>query len=151
MQPNTDQWGQPVQPVYGQPPQQQVIGQPPQPQIIGQPAVLTGQPTMGHAPIQVTNVMMNQSNGAATASMIMGIISFLMFLSGFILWGAQCCSMPLAIIGVALGHVGYGNSKTTGVGGGEAMIGLILNWLQVGLLLIGLILILIFGVALIGM
>ena len=76
MQPGSQQWGQPVQPVYGQPPQ---------PQIIGQPAVLTGQPTMGHTPIQVTNVMMNQSNGAATASMIMGIISFLMFLSGFIL------------------------------------------------------------------
>ena len=141
MQPNTDQWGQPVQPAYGQPPQ---------PQIIGQPAMLSGQPAAGfNAPMQqVTNVMMSPSNGAATASLVLGIISFLMFLSGFILWGAQCCSMPLAIIGVALGHVGYSNSTTTGVGGTESIIGLILNWLQVGLLIILAIALFIFGAAL---
>ena len=75
MQPGTDQWGQP-QPQAAPQPQ---YGQPPQPQIIGQPAMLSGQPAVGfNAPMQqVTNVMMSPSNGAATASLVLGIISFI--------------------------------------------------------------------------
>ena len=145
MQPGTDQWGQP-QPAAPQP----QYGQPPQPQIIGQPAMLSGQPTAGfNAPMQqVTNVMMSPSNGAATASLVLGIISFIFWGLGWFVIVTWCCSVPMSIIGVVLGHVGYSNSTTTGVGGTESIIGLILNWLQVGLLIILAIAIFIFGAAL---
>ncbi len=145
MQPGTDQWGQP-QPQAA--PQPQIIGQPAT--LSGQPAMLSGQPAVGfNAPMQqVTNVMMSPSNGAATASLVLGIISFIFWGLGWFVFVTWCCSVPMAIIGVVLGHVGYSNSKTTGVGGTESIIGLILNWLQVGLLIILAIAIFIFGVAL---
>ena len=42
----------------------------------------------------------------------------------------------MSVIGVVLGHVGYSQSKISGVGGGEAISGLILNWFQVAILLV---------------
>jgi len=147
MQPGTDQYGQPIQQAV---PQQPQYGQPPQPQIIGQPATLSGQPNVGfNAPMQqVTNIMMSPSNGAATASLVLGIISFIFWGIGWFVILTWCCSVPMSIIGVILGHVGYSESKTSGVGGTESIIGLILNWLQVGLLIIGAIAIFVFGAAL---
>ena len=112
--------------------------------------MLSGQPAAGfNAPMQqVTNVMMSPSNGAATASLVLGIISFIFWGLGWFVLATWCCSVPMSIIGVVLGHVGYSNSTTTGVGGTESIIGLILNWLQVGLLIILAIALFIFGAAL---
>jgi len=49
-----------------------------------------------------------------------------------------CCivSLPLALLGIIFSHIGYSNAKTTGVGKGQAIAGLILNWPQ---LLLGII------------
>ena len=130
------------QPQYGAPPQQ----------VIGEPATLVGQPTAGFgAPMQqVTQVMVSPGNGSATASMVLGIISMLLFLAGFLVGLTWCCSVPMSILGVVLGHVGYSNSKMSGVGGGEAVTGLVLNWIQVLAILALVLIIVIFGAAMIS-
>jgi hypothetical protein len=79
--------------------------------------------------------------------MVIGIISMLFFLAGFAVGITWCCSIPMSIIGVVLGHVGYSNSKMNGVGGGEAVTGLVLNWIQVLAALALVVIIVIFGAA----
>ena len=39
--------------------------------------------------------------------------------------------MPMALVGVAFSHAGFSNSKTSGVGNGQAVAGLILNYIQI--------------------
>jgi hypothetical protein len=111
------------------------------PVLTGAPASATMvTPVQPGSPIQMVQVMVGQSNGSATASLVLGIISFIFFLLGFFTLITFCCSVPMSIIGVVLGHVGYSNSKATGTGGGEAIAGLILNWIQVAIfgILVGL-------------
>jgi len=111
-----------------------------------QPQALTGQPT---TPVYHTqSVIISPTNGSATWGMILGIISFILSIGG-VFSGGFCClfSLPLAFIGVILSHIGSGASKTTGVGSGEAIAGLILNWLQLGAIVVSLVLFLAFGAA----
>jgi hypothetical protein len=111
-----------------------------------QPQVLTGQPT---TPVyQTPTVVISTTNGSATWGMILGIISFILSIGG-VFSGGLCClfSVPLAFIGVILSHVGSGASKRTGVGSGEATAGLILNWLQLGAIVVSIVGFLVFGAA----
>jgi len=111
-----------------------------------QPQALTGQPT---TPVYHTqSVIISPTNGSATWGMILGIISFILSIGG-VFSGGFCClfSLPLAFIGVILSHIGSGASKRTGVGSGEATAGLILNWLQLGAIVVSLVLFLAFGAA----
>lgn len=111
-----------------------------------QPQVLTGQPT---TPVYHTQtVVISTTNGSATWGMILGIISFIFSIGG-VFTGGICClfSMPLAIIGVILSHIGSSAAKTTGIGRGEATAGLILNWLQLGAIVISIGAFIIFGAA----
>ncbi len=114
-----------------------------------QPQVLTGQPTtpVYHTP----TVVISTTNGSATWGMILGIISFILSIAG-VFSGGLCCflSVPLAIVGVILSHVGSGAAKRTGVGSGEATAGLILNWLQLGAIIVSIVAFLVFGAAIIA-
>lgn len=72
-----------------------------------------------------------QSNGFATAGMVLGIISMMFSLMAPFMF-LICCivSLPLALLGIIFSHIGYSNAKATGVGKGQAIAGLILNWPQ---------------------
>ena len=91
---------------------------------LAQPPVLTMQQGLIIAPMQ--------SNGTATAGMVLGIISLTLSILSPIAM-LLCCfvSIPMAALGVIISHVGYSNSKKTGVGNGQAVAGLVLNWIQV--------------------
>ena len=116
-----------------QPIPQQSPGQ----QFAGQQQVIGGIPAQGYAVPQGMMIGVLPSNGSATAGMVLGIISMsfsvLSPLSGFL-----CCfiSLPLAFCGVIASHIGYNGSKTSGIGNGSAVAGLILNWLQILLVFI---------------
>jgi len=72
------------------------------------------------------------SNSAAAAGMVFGIVS-LIFTVIAPLFFFFCCflSIPMALIGVAFSHAGLSNSRTSGVGNGQAVAGLILNYIQI--------------------
>lgn len=74
------------------------------------------------------------SNSAAAAGMVLGIVS-LVFTVIAPLFLFFCCflSLPMALVGVAFSHAGLSNSRTSGVGNGQAVAGLILNYIQVAL------------------
>ncbi len=97
--------------------------------------------------VQPTPILMvNQSSGSATAGLVLGIISIILTALSPIL-GFLCCivSVPMAILGVIFSHIGYSHSKNHGVGTGNAVAGLVLNWLTIiatvlailGILLLG--------------
>ena len=95
------------------------------PQIVGQ----VSSHVMAHPAGMV--IIQNQSNGAATTGMVLGIISMVISVLSPLTWFVCCVvSIHLAFIGVIFSHVGYSTSKTTGFGGGQALTGLILNWMQ---------------------
>lgn len=72
-----------------------------------------------------------QSNASATAGMVLGIVSMSLSVLSPLLFFACCfASLPLAFFGIIFSHIGYSNSKTSGVGNGQAVAGLVLNWLQ---------------------
>ena len=72
------------------------------------------------------------SNSAAAVGMVLGIVS-LVFTDIAPLFFFFCCflSLPMALVGVAFSHAGLSNSRTSGVGNGQAVAGLILNYIQV--------------------
>jgi len=117
---------------------------PPQPPI--RHIVNTPIPIAGH-PLQ-QNFVVQPTNGGATAGLVFGILSILISAIGGPLSLGLCCfvSIPMAAVGVVFSHIGYSRSKVVGVGNGNAVGGLILNWLQVGLALI-LIFLLILGIS----
>jgi len=108
--------------------------QPPQQfpaQQAGGPYVVGAIPSPVYGIQQGVVIAAAQSNGSATAGMVLGIISMsLSVLSPLMFF--MCCfvSLPLAFFGMIFSHVGYSNSKTTGLGNGQAVAGLVLNWLQ---------------------
>lgn len=107
-------------------PQQIPVQQYASPQVIG------GIPSQGYAAPQGMMIAVLPTNGAATAGMVLGIVSMsLSVLSPLVFF--MCCfvSIPLAIAGVIASHVGYNGSKTSGIGNGQAIAGLVLNWLQI--------------------
>ena len=95
------------------------------PQVVGQ---VTHQ-VVGVQPNMI--LVQNPTNGSATAGMVLGIVSMSFSVLSPLTW-FLCCfiSIPLAFFGVIFSHIGYSNSKQTGVGNGQAITGLILNWLQ---------------------
>ena len=104
------------------------------------------------SPVQVpgvygnaVNVVMTPSNGSATAGMVLGIISIVFSVLSPLSYG-MCCfiSIPMAIIGVILSHVGQGRAKEIGgVGSGNAVAGLVLNYIQIGIAVLLLILLMV--------
>mgnify|MGYP000202180383 CR=1 FL=1 len=93
-----------------------------------------------HQPLQHNYVIM-PTNGSATAGLVLGIISLIIsVISPFTL--GLCCflSIPMAAIGALFSHIGYSRSKQIGIGNGNAVTGLILNWLQIASALILLVL-----------
>jgi len=97
------------------------------------PRVVTPIQTQYHPhPLQQNFVVM-PTNGSATAGLVFGIISIIIsVISPFFLFSCCFVSVPMAIIGVIFSHIGYDRSKQIGIGNGNAVGGLILNWLQVG-------------------
>jgi len=107
-------------------PQQIPVQQYASPQVIG------GIPSQGYAVPQGMMIAVLPTNGSATAGMVLGIVSMsLSVLSPLTFF--MCCfvSIPLAIAGVIASHIGLSSSKTIGVGNGQAIAGLVLNWLQI--------------------
>lgn len=95
------------------------------PQIVGQMATHLG----GTNPNML--VIQNTTNSSATAGMVLGIVSMVLtVLSPLSLFVCCFISIPLAFFGMIFSHIGHKNSKITGVGKGQAVTGLILNWLQ---------------------
>ena len=111
------------------------------------PSQIVGQiPTQAHGAQPGIIMIQNVTNSSATTGMVLGIVSMpltvLSPLSFFL-----CCffSIPLAFLGMIFSHAGYSKSKATGIGKGQAISGLILNWFQLLLVLGGIILMLFFG------
>jgi hypothetical protein len=108
--------------------------QPPQqfpPQQVGGPNMVGGMPSPGYGIQQGMVFVTAQNNGSATAGMVLGIVSMVLSVLSPLTY-FTCCfvSLPLAFFGMICSHIGYSNSKTTGVGNGQAIAGLVLNWLQ---------------------
>ena len=101
------------------------------------PKVATPIRSQYHQPPLQQNFVIMPTNGSATAGLVLGIISLtISLISPFTL--GLCCflSVPMAAIGALFSHIGYTRSKQIGIGNGNAVTGLILNWLQVGSALI---------------
>jgi len=113
-----------------------------------QPYLLTGQPQPAGM-MATTTVIMPSSNGSATWGMILGIISMIISVVGGPFSGGLCCfiSLPIAFIGMILSHIGSSAAKNSGVGRGEATAGLVLNWLQLLVIVIGIVAFFVFGAA----
>tara|TARA_Y100000814_G_C12185865_1_gene353003 strand:+ start:203 stop:673 length:471 start_codon:yes stop_codon:yes gene_type:complete len=130
-------------PLPSTPKQPQKIAQMPNPQAYqNQPKVGYGNPNLSQ------QIIIVQSNGMATAGLVFGIISMIISLiSPFFLFSCCLLSVPMALLGALFSHLGYSQSRTNGVGGGAAVSGLVLNWLQI-LIGIGLLFLLVLGIAL---
>ncbi|MBN6036715.1 DUF4190 domain-containing protein [Amycolatopsis sp. 195334CR] len=80
--------------------------------------------------------MQNQDQGMAVAAMICSIV------------GLVACGGILSIVGLVLGHIAYAKAKRGEAGGqGMALAAIIIGWVVVGLLLIGVIILVIAGIA----
>jgi len=108
------------------------------------PSLLVGSPNMEGATSPYANgnqqgmvFAVAQNNASATAGLALGIIAMVFSIMAPFFF-LICCffSIPLSFLGIIFSHMGYSNAKTTGVGKGQAIAGLILNWPQ---LLLGLI------------
>ena len=129
MQPGTDQWGQPIQPVqpqYEQPPQQ----------VIGQPSVLVGQPAVG------VGVPMGMGGFPATQATIALVLSIL---------GLVGCGVCTAVPGLILANGALAITKQypNHPDAGSANVAMIIGWIVIALTLIG-ILIWVFIIVLAG-
>ena len=105
--------------------------------------ILTGNPHLGAkeqtytGPYVEPMMMIESSNGQATASMVLGIVTWVLhFLTPVI--GFTCCIAPFTTIaGVITGHIGLTNSKQmNGLGKGMAIAGVVMNYISVILYLI---------------
>lgn len=73
-----------------------------------------------------------QSNDNATISLAMGIVTWLFHISAAFLCFTGCLAPITTVIGVVFGHLGLRDSRDlNGLKRGEAIIGLILNYLSV--------------------
>ncbi|MDP6863811.1 MAG: hypothetical protein QGG96_00165 [Candidatus Poseidoniaceae archaeon] len=100
-----------MQPMPGQQPQQ-MYGQP-QAAPMGQ-TVIIQQPT---------------GNGMAVTGGVMGILTWVFFLLGLVIGFTMCLTPITMLLGIIFSHIGLSGSKRSGVGGGWAVTGLILNYL----------------------
>ena len=103
------------------------------PRVVTQPSVATPIQTQFNPNPYQQNFVVMPTNGSATAGLVFGIISIIISaISPFFLFTCCFVSVPMAGIGALFSHIGYGRSKQVGIGNGNAVGGLILNWLQVG-------------------
>ena len=101
------------------------------PQQVGGPKMVGTIPSPAYGIQQGMVFATAQNNGSATAGMVLGIVSMILSVLSPLMFFACCfVSLPLAFFGMIFSHIGHSNSKTTGVGNGQAVAGLILNWLQ---------------------
>lgn len=70
-----------------------------------------------------------QSNGMATAGMVLGIIAAALSIIPFI----SIAALPVALVGLPLAGVGFWKSRTSGIGRGASIAGIALNVVAVGL------------------
>ena len=79
------------------------------------------------------------SNGQAVAALVLGIIAIVTGLwSPLPIVGAfpALIAFPLSVLAIIFGHVGLSLSKTILVGRGQALTGMILGYITLGILLI---------------
>ena len=108
MQPDKDQWGQPIKPVYGQPPQ---------------PTVLVGQPIVGVGP----QIGMGYPATQATAALILSILSLV---------GCGICTAVPGLI-LANASLNVTNQHPNHPDAGSARAATIIAWISIGLFLLG--------------
>ncbi|MGF3056780.1 DUF4190 domain-containing protein [Microbacterium sp. YY-01] len=79
------------------------------------------------------------SNGMAVTSLVLGIVAIVVGIWSFVpilgLIAAFFGFLP-AVLAVIFGHVGVKNSKTSGVGKGAAVTGLVLGYVTLGVILL---------------
>jgi hypothetical protein len=110
--------------------------------LSGTPSVESGNsqefnPYAGTGAYQQPMMPVPQKNDSATYSMWLGISTWVLWFLGFIV-GCTICLTPLtSIAGIVLGHQGlqYANERSQ-LGRGEAIAGLVMNYLSL-LLLVG--------------
>ena len=119
---------------------------------------------MEQIPQQVQYLPQPKTNGSAIASMVLGIVSWILyialwcfnstigaFLTVFTYGAGLLCLLPLScispllwLIGIITGHVGLSQVKRTGESGrAMAVTGLVLNYLGLGLIVGGTLVVLI--------
>ena len=105
----------------------------------GTQGVLTGTPSHGGSgeqgqsgPYVQPMMMMQPSNDEATWSMVMGIVTWISWISSPVLCFTVCIVPFSTIGGVILGHVGIRQaSEMNGLNKGMAIAGLIMNYLSI--------------------
>lgn len=77
------------------------------------------------------------SNGSAVTSLILGIVAIVIGIWSFVPIlgiGAAFTSFIPALLAIIFGHVGLKNAARNGVGRGQAMTGLILGYVTLGII-----------------
>ena len=105
----------------------------------GTQGVLTGTPSQGGSgeqgqsgPYVQPMMMMQPSNDEATWSMVLGIVTWISWISSPVLCFTVCIVPFSTIGGVILGHVGTRKaSEMNGLNKGMAIAGLIMNYLSI--------------------
>ena len=71
------------------------------------------------------------ANGMATAGMVIGAVSMVLTATARHFVCLTCfLSIPMAFLGMVFSHIGLSRARQFGVGMWPAVIGLVLNWLQ---------------------
>jgi len=146
MQPGTDQFGQPAQPVpqpqvIGQPVQPQ-YGQPPQQQVVGQPATIVGLPAVGTGvPLEQQMIVGEAQSTNAMIGLVLGILGII----GSFFYGIGCLCGVIGLI------ITYGAKKITDLNPmhpdkGTVKAALITNWIAVILAVLMLVTVVLAGV-----
>ena len=82
-------------------------------------------------------VMKQPTNGMAVASLVLGILAIVIGVwtpVPFVGIGAAFFAFLPAVLAVIFGHVGQGTFKRNGVGKGQAVTGLVLGYITIGLI-----------------
>ena len=108
--------------------------------LSGTPSVESGDsqefnPYAGSGAYQQPMIPVLQTNDSATYSMWLGIATWVLWFLGFIV-GCTICLTPLtSVAGIVLGHQGLQNAnEMSQLGRGEAIAGLVMNYLSLLLL-----------------
>lgn len=93
-----------------------------------------------------------QGNGSATAGMVLGIISVILtILSPLFIGVCLFVSIPMAFFGLIFSMVGFSAAKQrSGYGTGQAVTGLILNFLQLLVVILPVLFVLFSGMLYVG-
>ena len=94
-----------------------------------QPQQMYGQPQMAAPMGQTVIIQQPTGNGMAVTAGVMGILTWVFFLLGMVIGFTICLTPITMLLGIIFGHIGLSGSKRSGVGGGWAVTGLVLNYL----------------------